>query len=932
MTSRCRRTLLSASILAAIGFAGVVHADDAPAPAANAAQSPDAAAGGNAAAQDSTPSGGEEMETIVVRGIRESLKRSLETKRDADAIVDAITAEDIGKFPSTNVAEAMAQIPGVTIDRRFGQGERVSINGTDPSLNLTFLDGHPVAETTWLYGEQPNRGFDYTLLAPEILGKLEVYKSPEARLPEGSVGGTVIMHTREPLDLRANTFSGSVGATYGDQSDTTKPNASALYSWKNSESTFGVAVSAQHYEEKVDRQGEEIFGYSPLSSLTASPAVAAGLADGSLKPTDLMPQEINAAYFQQTRKRDSATVNLQWKPTNELEFDLNGLYIKEKFNNFNQSMYGFTSQTPQNITSVTRGSNGLITGGHSCGNDDPTCPGLPENGGNGAVNTYIDNQARVSTVKTHGLDLRGKYSADGWSLGGQVGYSKSDNTDNAQAFIEPYYNGGYSWDIRHGITFDNSAAAADPSNWHDGDTAGGGWGGNYGRWPAEAEDKYGQLDFSKNFDSFINELLVGYRHAEHDENRALYIVGGVRTGNLATIGFSGYTDILDGFNGFANDQRHHVQTSFDNVMNWVLGSPLGNSPDPGSFLNNTYEVDQTSDAAYAQANFGGEGLRGNFGVRFVRTEVESSGYNYSGTPTYPAPEGSFQTASKTHNNTLPSFNIAYDLAPDVVLRGAVAEVIAWAPYNQEVHNTFLNDTVLTGSGGNAGLDPYKSVNFDVSAEWYFAEQSVLAASVFYKNIINYITTDSHIERQYNSIRTTDPDTYQRIYVDGGLGNCNADGFCDYSVLRPLNGGHATVKGFTLSYQQPFGETGFGMYANYTYADGETKSGQDLPYNSKNAVNISPYYEKGPFSARITYGWRQHYLAGGYVAGAPPASVDDYTELDASASWRFTDNLSLNLNAMNLLDETYLQYLGTKDMIAGKYKSGRRYMATLHFDF
>jgi len=120
--------------------------------------------------------------------------------------------------------------------------------------------------------------------------------------------------------------------------------------------------------------------------------------------------------------------------------------------------------------------------------------------------------------------------------------------------------------------------------------------------------------------------------------------------------------------------------------------------------------------------------------------------------------------------------------------------------------------------------------------------------------------------------------------------------------------------------------------NYTLADGSTKSGQDLPYNSKNAYNISPYYEQGPFSARITYGWRSHYLAGGYVAGAPPASVDDYRELDASASWRFSENFSLNLNAMNLLDETYLQYLGQKDMIAGKYKTGRRYMASLHFEF
>ncbi|MEP7043139.1 MAG: TonB-dependent receptor [Dokdonella sp.] len=916
------RTMLSASIIAAFALVGAAQADDAPAAAASAA----------APAQDGSSSDGQQMDTIVVHGIRESLKRSLQTKRDADAVVDAITAEDIGKFPSTNVAEAMSQIPGVTIDRRFGQGERVSINGTDPSLNLTFLDGHPVAQTTWLYGEQPNHGFDYTMLAPEILGKLEVYKSPEARLPEGSVGGTIIMHTREPLDLAANTLSGSVGATYGDQSDSTKPNASLLYSWKNPDNTFGIAVSAQHYEEKVDRQGEEIFGYSKVSSLSASPAVAAGIASGALNPNDLVPQEINAAYFQQTRKRDSATLNMQWKPSEEFELDVKGLYVREKFDNFNQSMYGFTTQTPQNITSLTPGGGGLITSGHSCGNDDPTCPGLQANGGNGPVNTYLDNQARGSTVTTKGLDLTGTYKGEGWSLAGNIGISKANDDSNAQAFIEPYYNGGYTWDIRRGISFDSPAAAANPANWHDGDTPGGGWGGNYAQWPAKAKDNYGQIDFTKNFDGFFNELLLGLRYAKHDESRELFIFGGVRTADLATIGFDGLTDILSGFNGFSNDQRHHVQTSANNVINWVLGSPLGTSPDPSSFLNNTYSVTQESDAGYAQLNFGNDSLHGNLGVRFVRTDIDSAGYSYSGTPTYPAPAGSYQKASSSHDNVLPSFNLAYDLAPDVVLRGAVAEVIAWAPYNQEVHNTFLNDTVLTGSGGNANLSPYKSWNFDFSAEWYFAEQSVLAASVFYKDVRNYITTDSHIERQFNSQFTNDPAGYQRIYVDGHLGNCDVNGFCDYSVLRPLDGGTAKVKGFTLSYQQPFGDTGFGMYANYTYSDGTTHTGQDLPYNSKNAYNFSPYYEKGPFSARITYGWRSHYLAGGYVAGAPPASVDDYAELDASASWRFNEHLSLNLNAMNLLDETYFEYLGSKALLAGKYKSGRRYMASLHFEF
>ena len=130
-----------------------------------------------------------------------------------------MSAEDLGEFPNTNVAEAMAQVPGVAIDRRFGQGERVSIDGTDPSLNLTFLDGHPVAQSIWLFGEQPNRGFDQTQIASEIIGRIEIYKSPEARLPEGSLGGTVLMHTRRPLELEANTFAATGGLNYNDQAE-----------------------------------------------------------------------------------------------------------------------------------------------------------------------------------------------------------------------------------------------------------------------------------------------------------------------------------------------------------------------------------------------------------------------------------------------------------------------------------------------------------------------------------------------------------------------------------------------------------------------------------------------------------------------------------------------------------------------------------------
>jgi TonB-dependent receptor len=247
-----------------------------------------------------------------------------------------------------------------------------------------------------------------------------------------------------------------------------------------------------------------------------------------------------------------------------------------------------------------------------------------------------------------------------------------------------------------------------------------------------------------------------------------------------------------------------------------------------------------------------------------------------------------------------------------------------------VNNTFLNDTVLTGSGGNADLKPFKSVNFNLSAEWYFAEQSVLAASLFHKNVINYIDTTPATERHYNSIRDTDPTQWGALVGSHG---CTADGFCDYSVSRPHNAGSGSIKGVTLSYQQAFGESGFGLVANYTYADGSTSGGNPMPYQSKNSISVGPYYEKGPFSARLNYNWRSHYLAGGYVAGAPPAVVGAYADLSGSVGWHFNEHFALTFDAMNLLNEKYHQYaVDNKNQLFGEYTTGRRYMATLRMNF
>ncbi|HEY0502638.1 MAG TPA: TonB-dependent receptor, partial [Lysobacter sp.] len=608
---KVRKSALSASIVLALSIAGNVAAQE----QATTAQS------SAASSQQAT-----DLDTVVVTGIRASLMKSLDTKRNADAVVEALTAEDIGDFPNTNVAEAMMQIPGVTIDRRFGQGERVSIDGTDPSLNLTFLDGHPVAQSIWLFGEQPNRGFDQTQIASEIIGRLEVFKSPEARLPEGSLGGTVMMHTRKPFDMDANTISGSIGYNYSDQASEGSPSASLLYSWKNDAETIGFNIAAQHYEEHVDRQGIEIFGYVDASTFENVTGV---------DPDAQVPNFINAAWFQQERKRNSVAANLQFKATDDLEFNLSGLYIKEEFDNYNQSMYNFLTLTADQVDQLNEGPNGIVTSGHSG----------PESF------VFYDNNARVSEPTTKGLDLTFDYDGGDWGLSGQVGQSKADN-ELIQYFIEPAFTGGFSWDINKGITFDDPAAARDPANWR-----AEGFFGNNGIFKTESEDNYGQLDFSKKFTgATIYEVLAGVRYHEHKEDFSLNVFGIPPVGDLSQVGTLGFADTMGGFSGFSRDHGNHIYVGRDNVINWVRNAPPNfANPDAASFINNTYSIEQANTAFYAQANFAANELRGNFGLRYVQADIESTAFNPGGDPiALPPQPGWLQTSTSDNDYWLPS--------------------------------------------------------------------------------------------------------------------------------------------------------------------------------------------------------------------------------------------------------------------------------------
>lgn len=885
-------------------------------------------------ADDSTSSTSkaEQLQGVTVTGIRASLKKSLDRKRDNDAVTEVITAEDIGKLPATNTAEALAQMPGVTLDRQFSATQRVSIDGADPSLNLSYLDGHPVSQAIWLYEDSPNRGFNFSLLPPEILGSVEVFKTPEARLIEGSLGGTILMHTVQPLDLPANTVRASVGYNYSDLAGTGRPNATVFYSWKDSAKNFGFDISAQHYEQVNNRQGREVFGYTPLSAVAgSSPYVASQIASGALRPTDLMPQEVNTALFQQTEKRDSINSNIQFKPASNIEVGAGLMWMQDHLDSLNQSMYAFMLQNAayeSGIDSLTE-SNGVITGGHTTGTCNPNAtPGCTA-----TASTVFDNQARGALITTQGFDLHGTYRGDSWKLYSQIGLSNSHN-DITQAFIEPAYTGSYSWDLGRGFNFDDPTSAQNPANWQ----AQGGFFGNYAQEPYSARDLFGQVDFTKDFDGFINQLMVGFRYAIHHEGQELDVYTGVsgtdaagNAASLADVGAGPLTSLsgLESMN-FLRGSINHVQPgSREAVYNWVLNTPgLFNNFYYPFFYQNTFLVSQASEAAYAQLNFSHDKLRGNIGVRVVRTDTNSSSYQLGGADPSLPNAGPYVTANKIHIDPLPSLNLSYDLTPHTVLRGALAEVIAYAPYNQMAPYVFTNDTVLTGTGGNANIDPYRSINLNLAAEWYFAPEALLSTGFFHKQVINYVVNGTDTEHLFNSLFLTSKSQYDALKATPGS-NCDDNGFCDYGISRPQNGGRATVDGLLVSFQEPFSTTGFGIRGNFTYSYASTRAGGDLPYTSKNAISVTPYFEQGPLAASVSYNWRSKYLAGGYVAGSPSTYTAAFTELDATASYDITKNVSVSIDGLNLLDSTYSQYLGDPKLPSASYKNGREFLATLH---
>ena len=867
----------------------------------------------------------EDLEVIEVRGIRASNKKNLNTKRFSSSIVDAISAEDIGKFPDKNVAESLQRIAGVSITRDFGEGEKVSIRGTAPQLNRTLINGQNVASTKWWALEPSSRSFNYSLLPSELVSSLEVYKSPEAKIDEGAIGGTVILRTRKPLDLEAGSGFGSAGIRYNDKTENSDPQVSGLYSWKNEDETFGVLAAVVFQGREQRRDGLEAFGWFDADRADTARSIGKSVPgwdyENDSGKTASWNWGMGSAYFSQERDRRALDLTLQYRPTDELDLTLNVIDSKLEQTNVNYnyiSAHGWAAYMPctpwdpasdfdlcakiedYNITdpsgvaalsSYTIGANGY---------------------GDYQLNQMQESFARESTLETRVIDFDATYEGDNYSIHVQTGVTEATGGYDREDLVNFGRASGSVIDIHDNglinFSFPEELGGASTDSYEGFDFRAYRWNSR----PEEDKEFYAQADFKYDIEGdYISSVEVGVKMRDKEHSQS-----GVTTEN------EDYSSLLAqnpaNFDGAMSPVLHESVSNsgtldqyrlYDlNAIRKAADAVAGITPrvDKG----NVYKLEEYITAAYVQANIDLGKLKGNFGVRYVNTEVSSSAYELT--------NGEWFTVDSSYSDVLPALNLSYNLTEDLVLRGAASRTIARANYADLASTRTLNPG-LNGSGGNSKLKPYDATNFDLSVEWYIGDEGLLSLAVFNKDIDSFI---------YNSTQT--------VVIEY---DCNQDGTvsegetCPFSLDGPVNGANAKNKGYELSFQMPIGDN-FGVITNYTYSDaeGEDENGEtiDLAGNSKNTVNITGYFENDKWSARVSYNSRSEYLTGFTFGGAN--THDDYDQVDASITYNITEDWGVSLEAQNLTDSEVFHYQGQKYRPIGLYTFGRSFYLSTSFKF
>ncbi len=861
------------------------------------------------------------LNTVTVTGIRKGIEDAISVKKNSDSIVEAISAEDIGKLPDISIAESIARLPGLAAQRVAGRAQVISIRGLSPDFSTTLLNGREQVST----GD--NRSVEFDQYPSELISGVVVYKTPDAGIVGQGLSGTVDMQSVRPLNFPGRTFS--VNARAENNSLGSIANASSngnrfsiSYIDQSADRTVGWALGFAHLQSPI--LDHETGLYEPWHSVNAGDRP--GLAAGTYT-TDGIKSLAKSGYT----KRDGFMGVLEFRPSKTWSSTLD-VYASE-----------FKSENTSNQFEVNLGN---YNGGYSPGLQwsNVTLNGTTQSGGVASgVYPLVRGMYDKTEDSIRAAGWSNKFKFDNWSLFADLNYSKANKNElslenNAQIstaagapFLDSvtvnYPAGGFP-------TLRGNRDYSSPSSLYIRNTI---YGSGYGKTPRVEDELTGaKVVATFPLGGMFADADVGLSYTDRSKKKR-QPEGGINLAGAPTTIPADlmYAPVDLGFAGSGTIPSWNVPGV---VSRYMVFAPVDNL---NYLISKAWDVKEKVTTTFFKANIdtsvGGASLRGNIGVQVQRTDQSSASNYYDGT----APAGSQVKPvedGKSYTDVLPSMNLVFGLADQNTVRIGLAKQLA-RPRVDQLRSALdfgVSDTTFKpgASGGNARLDPWRANAFDISWEKYFDTKGYVAAAFFYKDLVSYIYTQTL--------------TYDfSKFTPGTKAKTN---FGDYTA--PYNGQGGSLRGLELSGSFPLkmltpALDGFGIQASLTYNDSSVKIqepdsniGTDIPLPglSKNVSNLTLYYEKNGFEARISQRRRADFVGeiGNFANNRTLRYVVGENIVDFQIGYNFTEGtykgLGLLLQVNNLGDAAYETYAGTRDKQLEYQKYGRSVLAGVTYKF
>jgi iron complex outermembrane recepter protein len=853
-----------------------------------------------AASQPSDQTSVVKLDEFVVSGVRASLIDAQEIKVNSPQFVDAIVAEDIGKFPDLTVADALQRVPGVQVARTLGEVSSVVIRGL-PNIETT-LNGYEVFTGI-------GRGVALQDIPAELVAGVDVYKSRDPDQVEGGVAGLIDVRLRRPLDFTGLTVAASANGHYATQAQKDSYNFSALVSnrWKTSMGDFGALLDvsfarSQFMDQVVDNYVHFDAGFDLTSDSSGTQGYFA----------DNFGIQMNGG----DRKRAGVSAALQWKPNANTELYWDNLYTRYD-NRYDVNFFiGIPSWANagfyiDNVTLFPAGEGGYNVSGLADNLSGPARFVQSLTAHN--TNSLTSTQAFHQTTDTYQGAIGGKWDDGTVKVSGELSYNFStyrprgvilDTGLVTPSFAITYNDNSPSTVNATGVDYTNG------SNYHLQQL--------FDQWERDHSKQYAlRADLLYRLqNAFFKSLQFGARYSDRDVDSTAANGGGdfqwavAAASSIPGLGRESPTNLFVGPSQINVRQWWSADPNFllnnTDVLRKIFGHPLGA---PAADPMKTFNDKEKTTSVYGLTNYavklGDMPLDGVIGVRLSNSDDALAGYlqkTIAGVTT-----NTWTNVDKSRWDVLPTVNGRLKLADDLFLRASFTKTITRPDFLSLNPATSLTAPGPTlpgqGSGGNPDLDPIQSTNYDLSLEYYPSKSSLASVAGFYRTIDGYIQN----------------------YVDAEVIGGNT-----YQVTRPHSTHNGYLQGAEVRYQyffdflpDPF--KGLGMEANYTYIEGKTELTnvkQDIAQVSKDNYNIVLIYEKGPFSSRLAYNWRGRYIDSFNQAGIQPSTVwvQPRGQLDFSASYAITKGLTITFDATNITKSKYHDNFGNLPMFTRDVRS------------